>query len=211
MRSKYQFQTRLTPRGSQLRGFVLIEILVAILILSLGLLGMVGLQASALKFNLDAKQQSMAVAMASELGDMMRGNKSVALLTTAADNPYLLENFTGGSLSSPPQDCFKSGCSTAVAVAQWEIYDWLTRLNIAYPGVRVQVCYDSEPYGSNTNGLPRWGCSGTGDVVAIKIGWARASTNSDRSNTKAQAFDTVRQNDSKPPSVIYTVTPGSLT
>ena len=75
-------------------GFTLIEVLVAIVVLSFGLLGMVGLQAASLQANRDARLQSTAVVLARELAEMMRGNKDQALLGT--NNPYLI-----GDLSSP--------------------------------------------------------------------------------------------------------------
>ena len=50
----------------------MVEVLVAIVILSFGLLGVVGLQAAAIKNTRDARQQSVAVVLARELADMMR-------------------------------------------------------------------------------------------------------------------------------------------
>ena len=76
------------------QGFTLLEILVSIVVLSFGLLGMVGIQAMALKSNNDARQQSAAVQLAGELSDMMRGNQVVALGLTTATNPYLIADYT---------------------------------------------------------------------------------------------------------------------
>lgn len=79
---------RLSNQGlRRAAGFSLIEVLVAIVLLSFGLLGMVGLQAAALQNNREARLQSAAVDLARELAEMMRGNKDVAALTSA--NPYL--------------------------------------------------------------------------------------------------------------------------
>jgi type IV pilus assembly protein PilV len=209
------FKTFNVPKSSKYysNGFTLLEILVAIIVLSFGLLGMVGIQAMALKSNSDAKQQSAAVQFASELSDMMRGNKAVAVETTPANNPYIID-FKGGNITAPTEYCSSlAGCSSAINVAQWEKYDWLSRLNTTFPGARVEVCYDDAPY--DTDGLPQWGCNGTasaGGPISIKIGWTRDSTNKTRISTgatvastnNATAFDVAKR-----PSVTYIVIPGA--
>ena len=200
-------------KSSRMEGFTLIEILVAIVVLSFGLLGMVGIQALALKSNTDAKQQSAAVQMAGELSDMMRGNKSIAVTLTTAANPYLIPaalSLPNTYTSSPtPPQCFSTTaqCLTPFNVAQWEIEDWKTRISRQFAGAQVQICYDSAPY--TATGLPQWGCVGApalGNPISIKIGWTRASTNSDRSTllTQGAALDLAQR-----PSVVYTVTPGT--
>lgn len=202
-------------RKSRMQGFTLIEILVAIVLLSFGLLGMAGIQALALKSNTDAKQQSTAVQMATELSDMMRGNKNIALGVTAASNPYLtpLTDLTSYSLPAGTPQCFATGsaqCITPLNVAQWEIADWTTRIASQFAGAFIQICYDSAPY--DAGGLPQWGCAGgatPGNPISIKIGWTRASTNSDRSTQAAR--DAALDAATRRPSVVYTVTPGSPT
>ena len=46
----------------------MLEVLIATVILSFGLLGTVGMQAAALKFNREARLQSVATTLAVELG-----------------------------------------------------------------------------------------------------------------------------------------------
>jgi len=209
------------------QGFTLLEILVAIIVLSFGLLGMVGIQAMALKSNNDAKQQSTAVQLAGELSDMMRSNKAIAVGLTSAANPYLVADYFGGpnTVANPTEMCTgTSGCTSTINVASWEMYDWLNRVNNTFPGARVQVCYDNAPYTTSAlGGLPQWGCSGTpaaGGSISIKIGWMRESTNKTRAQTgnatadantnAATAFVNATDATSRP-SVIYVVTPGSTT
>lgn len=209
--AKYIHKSKAKPYSN---GFTLLEILVSIVILSFGLLGMVGIQAMALKSNNDAKQQSAAVQLAGELSDMMRGNKAVATALTPTANPYLIANFLStDTIVAPPEYCNSAaGCSSPLNVASWEMNDWLTRVNATFPGVHVQVCYDNDPY--TAGGIPQWGCAGAaaaGGSISIKIGWVRTSTNSDRSTTTAiaGALTTVTGANASPPSVIYLVTPGS--
>lgn len=65
------------------RGASLIEVLVSILILSIGLLGMAGLQTRTLKGNHSALQRSEAVTLTHFIFDAMRAN-----LTAARDGGY---------------------------------------------------------------------------------------------------------------------------
>lgn len=165
------------PRGaSKPRGFTLLEVLVAIVVLSFGVLGVVGLQAAALQANKEARYQSAAVALGRELADMMRGNKKVALQTSTSQNPYLAANFVG-TLPSTSSDCFTGTCASQLAVAEFNMREWLGRVQTTLPGARVVVCFDAQPY-SSTDGLPVWACTaGTGAPAVVKIGWTRQLTN----------------------------------
>lgn len=166
------------PRRSPSSGFSLVEVLVAIVVLSFGLLGTVGLQAMALQNNREARLQSVAVNRARELAEMMRGNKAVALLSVA--NPYV-GDFTGSPLApANPSSCLNPGssCASPLVAAKAELTDWLARVDADLPGARVTICPDSAPYDSD--GLPRWACAAGAptDVIVIKIGWSRSSTDS---------------------------------
>ena len=189
------------PRPHGARGFTLIEVLVAIVVLSFGLLGMVGLQSASLKANREARLQATAVRMAAEIGDIMRGNKSVSIGTVAANNPYLVANFTGTVPTASP-DCFSAPCTTPTQVAQADIADWLTRVRDDLRGARVVICFDATPFDSA--GKPQWACSNSGGVVNVKIGWTRGSTN--RAASDATAFELAT---AFPPSVVLPVTVGN--
>jgi type IV pilus assembly protein PilV len=158
-------------RGRSAGGFTLLEVLVAIVVLSFGVLGVVGLQAAALQANKEARYQSTAVAMGRELGDLMRGNKDVAI---TAGNPYLGSWASTATLPTAPS-C--TPCASATDVAQANMADWLMRVRDALPGVRVEVCFDADAYGGTAAALPKWGCTDTGGLAVVKMGWTRQSTN----------------------------------
>lgn len=61
------------------RGLTLVEILIALVILSIGLLGLAGLQTASLKFNTSAYYRTQATALAYGLADRMRANRAAAL------------------------------------------------------------------------------------------------------------------------------------
>jgi type IV pilus assembly protein PilV len=60
------------------RGLTLVEILIALLILSIGLLGLAGLQTVSLQSNTGAYYRTQATALASGLADRMRANRAAA-------------------------------------------------------------------------------------------------------------------------------------
>jgi type IV pilus assembly protein PilV len=192
-----------TQRRSRASGFSLIEVLVALLVLSFGLLGMVGLQAMALQNNREARLQSVAVDLARELAEMMRGNKNIAMLN--ASNPYV-GDFSAPLTPTTVSVCLSVGstCATAMSVADAEMTDWLSRVDANLPGARVKICSDTAPY--QTSGLPQWDCtaSATNDLLVIKIGWSHLSMKTGEQNRTMSA--TADQ-----PGVILPVTAGSTT
>ena len=60
-------------------GFSLIELLVAVLILSIGLLGVAGLQTRSLQMNRSASLHSQATYLSAEIVERMRANRDAAL------------------------------------------------------------------------------------------------------------------------------------
>jgi len=62
-----------------MRGFTLLEVLVAIVVLSIGLLGLAGLMASSLKNSHSAYQRTQATWLAYDALDRMRANRQVAM------------------------------------------------------------------------------------------------------------------------------------
>jgi type IV pilus assembly protein PilV len=74
--------------GSQ-AGFTLLEVLVAILICSFGLLGIVGLQARAMQYSVSAEDSNRAILLANEITTEMYTLKTLALPTTVTD-PWLV-------------------------------------------------------------------------------------------------------------------------
>lgn len=189
-------------------GFSLIEVLVALVVLSFGLLGMVGLQATALQNNREARLQSVAVTLARELAEMMRGNKDVAMLTTA--NPYLGDFSSSPLAPADPSSCLSLGssCTNTADVAKAELTDWLARVSDSLPGARVSICADSAPYSSS--GLPQWACTAGGgtDVIVVKIGWTHLSTKASEQDRHIRTTSTSADNR---PRVVLPVTAGSTT
>lgn len=78
-------------------GFTLLEVLVALVVLSVGLLGLTGLQATSLRNNHSAFLRSQATVAINDIMDRMRANRTVA-----KDGLYALTTATtAGSLGTP--------------------------------------------------------------------------------------------------------------
>lgn len=74
------------PLGSQ-RGVVLIEAMISVVIISFGILAIVGMQANAVRLSSDAKYRSDAVLAVNQLiGEMQSGDRTTAALQGAYQN-----------------------------------------------------------------------------------------------------------------------------
>ncbi len=88
------------PQPSRLiKGLSLLEVLIAVIILSVGLLGIAALQANALKSNQSALQRSQAVMLANFILDAMRANRQAAIAGAYnTSSPLCITPSPGGSL-----------------------------------------------------------------------------------------------------------------
>lgn len=105
------------------RGTTLIEVLVAIIVLSVGLLGMALLQVTSVQSNHSAYYRSQVTILASDLADRMRANRTAAL-----GNAYVFEFSTSSSSHSV------SGTQ-----AQKDKAEWLNALALTLPEGTGQV------------------------------------------------------------------------
>lgn len=103
-------------------GFTLIEVLVALAVLSIGLLGLAALQATGFKYNSDAYSRTQASILAYDIIDRMRANPK-----GASDGDYVVnETDVAAKLSSfaSATKCDVSTCGTPSAVALYDLGRW---------------------------------------------------------------------------------------
>lgn len=157
-------------------GFSIIEVLVAIIILSVGMLGAVGMQATAMQSNKEARNQAAATTLGRELAEKMRGNHTVAIKSAASDNPYIFDVTLniGDIIATPAVNCFIDGCPTVKDAATWDVADWQGRVQATLPTPRARVCFDKTPFDSA--GKPQWDCTDDGDIAVLKMSWTRKNT-----------------------------------
>lgn len=112
-------------------GFTLIEVLIALVILAVGLLGMATLMTSSLQSSQGAYRRSQASLMAYDIVERMRFNRDRAITT----DDYTLT--TSSSATSNPS-CGSGGCTPAQQ-AQKDLYEWRTALTAALPGATAAI------------------------------------------------------------------------
>ena len=66
------------PAVRRCKGMTLIEVLIALLVLSIGILGLATLQTASLNFNAGASQRTQATVLAYDMADKMRANRTAA-------------------------------------------------------------------------------------------------------------------------------------
>lgn len=145
-----------TGRGRQC-GASLIEVLVAMLILSIGLLGMVGLQTTSLRNTQNAYFRSQATIFAGGMAERMRANP------VGVDGG----GYTAASGTLSAACLTVTGCSSA-AMAQHDLADWQASLADALPSGAGRVCTDSTP---DDGSVAAPACDGSGDLLVIKVWW----------------------------------------
>lgn len=155
-------------------GFSLIEALVAIVVLTFGMLGVLSLQLEALRGNQNASQAAVASSLVRDYQEILTSMPSVTASVTANAVIAVDQNaYTGyGALAA---DC-KGATATCdnQQFANFQVKEWIERVKIALPGGKVTVCFDTA-YVENSgasSGLYKWGCNNTGDILVVKIGWA---------------------------------------
>jgi type IV pilus assembly protein PilV len=111
----------------QHRGFSLIEVLVALLVLSIGLLGLAALQTTSLQYNTGSYFRTQATFLAYDIIDRMRAN--TAAVVDNDNNGYDQPTTTN---VSPPVNCDTTSCTSA-ELALYDVKKWYDRIVIALP------------------------------------------------------------------------------
>ncbi|TAL47466.1 MAG: type IV pilus modification protein PilV [Methylovulum sp.] len=105
-------------------GFTLVEVLIAMLVLAVGLLGLAGLQATSLGSNQSAYNRSQATQFAYDLADRMRANVA-AMATYTAILPL-------GNAQAKPNCLTTPGCSPA-NMAENDLFEWNSAITSTLP------------------------------------------------------------------------------
>jgi type IV pilus assembly protein PilV len=106
-------------------GFSMVEVLVSVVILSVGLLGTAGLMSASLRNTNTAYYRSQATVFADDILDRMRAN-----VAAARNGDY---DVAGDECPGP-----------SMSLALWDCTEWTTALAEALPGGSGSVLYDDE-------------------------------------------------------------------
>lgn len=153
-------------------GFTLVEVLVAMFVLALGVVGAAATQVSSARLRQQAALESEAVQLAASLGARMRVNAAQMALPDAS-NPYLRFDYdaSAGEPGAPPVQCFGSVDCDPAQMAAFDLYDTARIVRAAFPGGRIAVCRDANAWNATLQAF-EWTCSGGADApVVVKLGW----------------------------------------
>lgn len=147
-------------------GFSLVEVLVALFVLSVGLLGLAALQTTGLKFNHQSYERTQAVLQAYDIIDRMRANKSGSGSTI--NTTY--SNVTLGAVPGTT-DCATAtvppGCD-GDQLAEYDIRKWNnTNASLLAEG-KGAICKGS--FTDDANGYPA-SCSESGSIYRVAVAW----------------------------------------
>lgn len=141
-------------------GFTLLEVLIALVVFSIGLLGLASLQVLSLKLTSDSLERTIATMLANDMIDRMRANVAAATLGTSSpyNNPtgaYTANpscygmNSSGGTSSSaqctPAQMAANDFADWYAALSGSAATTWQPAITASLPQGYGVVCIDSVP------------------------------------------------------------------
>lgn len=153
-------------------GFSLLEVLIALLILSIGLLGHSKIQALSIRASTDAHLRTEATFLANDMIERMRANRPAV-----ASNYYAGINYAAIDCSAAPASICSEGmagsasvCSTT-AMADEDAFTWTCDVRSSLPGGSVAVSSAAGVYSVavNWNGLDESGNGVPGTVSTTFI------------------------------------------
>ena len=159
-----------TPRLRS-RGFTMLETLIAILVVSFGLLGIAGIYVTGVQNNKSANLRTLATQQAYDMADRMRANLAGLTVPLPAMPYYHLPTETQTA------SCYTTTNCTPQQMAQNDYYEWnntnSTNSNRrVLPGGFGITCLDSTPNDGTWDGSSvTHACDGLGTTYAIKVWW----------------------------------------
>ncbi|MGD8592831.1 MAG: type IV pilus modification protein PilV [Gammaproteobacteria bacterium] len=137
------------------QGISMIEVLVSLLILSLGLLGVAGLQSTSLHSNQSAYLHSQATVAANDIIDRMRSNPE-----GVADGVYDDVDSEAALPADPNCITSASGC-TAAQLADYDVREWVQTSLAVLPSATATVTLNNMGTAADT----------TDDVFVVTVNW----------------------------------------
>lgn len=150
-------------------GFTLIEVLVAVLVLAIGLLGLAGLQTTGLHSNHSAYLRTQATLLAYDMADRMRANRT---------------GYQNGFYNNPPsadRNCVWEGSVPSVCTTQQmtehDLWEWNATMAQNLPQATGVVCLDAasddgdDDDGDGTVEASEYACDNSGTLYAVKLWW----------------------------------------
>ena len=147
----------------------MLEVLIAIVVFSFGMLGMLGLVLNSLKMTSTSNFRSVAAEQLAAMADALNAN------------PEMISDYLSvAAAPSATATCFTTTGCTAAELAATEDKLWLDRVADLLPSGAARLCRDSSPSDGDS---ADWACDNSGRPV-VKICWneSRVSTVSEAGN-----------------------------
>jgi type IV pilus assembly protein PilV len=130
------------------RGVTIVEGLVALVILSVGMLGIASLYVTSLKTGRTALLRTQAVNLVNDMIDSIRANG-------AAGAAYALEDRSDAPTA--PVDCEEDGVCTRDQIADQDLRNWIAAVDAALPAANPSIAYNAN--------------AAAPDVYTIRVAW----------------------------------------
>lgn len=139
-----------SPRAIQ--GFSLVEVLIALFILAVGILGIISLQLFAKQNNFDAIQRTSAAAFATDMVERMRMNRTILANYISTAAPVPVDAAMPNTCQDPAAPC------TPATIAVHDLANWYALISGAS---------DKSVAGDNTGGLTEPSACITQDPLGV--------------------------------------------
>lgn len=164
-------------RTTRQNGVGLIEVLIALLVFSIGMLGIASLQVVSIKTTFEAQQRYEATVLVDDLLARMKGS---GMTPAEAEQNYAAFTFNSSNApdASSVDDCsaIDSGCTLA-QIAAWDIYQW-----------KVAIAANAVTYNDQQQGLlGAMGClsyPGGGVAPRVTVAWQSMTEMKDAGGVK---------------------------
>lgn len=118
------------------QGVSLIEVLVTVVVLSIGLLGIAGMQVKGMQFNHSAYLRSQATILASDVLDRMRANRGQASTTGVYARNFLDAKPTAKECYDPAVSC------SPAEMAAFDLNEWVSLVGLTLPSGDGQISFE---------------------------------------------------------------------
>lgn len=152
------------------RGFAMVEVMIVLLIMSIALLGMAGLQANTIKQTSTASFQTVAMMLTDDLIGRMNANRPALLnSTTVVDTNY--RKYPNSNFPAAVATCTNGVGCTPAEMAATDLAQWALMISNSLPATastlaaNTYLCLDS-------NASDATDCDGLGSTFLIQIGWS---------------------------------------
>lgn len=141
------------------KGFSLIEVLVSLFVVSIGLLGIAGMELFSAQSGNEAVQRASAVWLSQEIMEKMRANPT-------ALSAYVGTNVGNGVIGTPGTDCSSASC-TGVQLAAYDLWSWENLVD----GATEKVGTAKTGGLDNPQGCITGPAAGASGVYTVAIAW----------------------------------------